>query len=44
MCQMLHLQTIPHSKLTEVMIFLIFQMKKQLREFLLMGTQLMWGE
>ena len=44
MCQMLHLQTVPHSTLMEVMIILIFQMQKQLREFLPMFTQLIWGE
>ena len=43
-CQMLHLQTAPHSTLMEVMITLIFQMQKQLREFLPTFTQLIWGE
>lgn len=44
MCQVLPLQTaIPHSR-TEVMITLIFQMKKQLREFLPTVPQLIWGK
>lgn len=45
MCQMLYLQTaIPHSTLTEVIIILIFQVKKQLREFLPMVTRMVEGE
>lgn len=44
MCQVLPLQTAtPHSR-TEVMITLIFQMKKQLREFLPTVPQLIWGK
>ena len=43
-CQMLLLQTVPHSTLMEVMIILIFQMQKQLREFLPTSTQLIWAE
>lgn len=45
MCQTLYLQTaIPHSTLTEVIIILLFQMKKQLREFLPMVTWVVEGE